>query len=108
MDAVPDECVGLLMGDGTVHRLINQARSSRRFLVHPRQIVETIGEAAVAGEGVAAMYHSHRGAPNPSGPDRDFMAGLAIAWPQVVHVILSPSGYKIWKLRDDNRPKEIV
>jgi len=97
----PDyECVGLLLADGSTIRLKNQARSRKRFFVNPVQFAGL--DIHPTNNPIAALYHSHLDTPPaPSGEDRRMMRYLVTVWPNVYHIILSPSGHMGYHVVDD-------
>jgi len=101
----PNECVGLIFETGPPFRLVNQARSTKRFYVGTTQVSEALEDR---GEAVVATYHSHPNGPLvASGEDESFMAFLSLAWPGVIHVILSDSGYVTYHVTDDLEIEQI-
>ncbi len=96
----PDyECVGLLLTNGSIIRLKNQARSRKRFFVNPLQFPEVASQLTAP---ISALYHSHLDTPPiPSGEDRRMMRYLVTVWPDVYHIILSPSGHMGYHVVDD-------
>ena len=94
----PNECVGLLLWDGTVIQLRNQAQSPHRFFVNPQQLIDREQEFTSP---ILAMYHSHPHRPAvPSGEDERMMHYLETVWPQVYHIILSPQGHAAYHVVD--------
>lgn len=95
----PNECVGLVLGDGTIVKLINQARSTDRFFVGASQISELFEDV---DEDIIATYHSHPSSPAiPSGEDQKFMAFISLVWPDVYHIILSNHGHMAYHVGED-------
>lgn len=96
----PDyECVGFLLADGSTVRLKNQARSRKRFFVNPSQFIEISPQLTSP---ITALYHSHLDTPPaPSGEDRRMMRYLITVWPDVYHIILSPSGHMGYHVVND-------
>ena len=94
---LPNECVGLLWSDGSISRLINQARSPSRFSAGGAQIAEAM-EKVDQDLLLAAVYHSHPGGRSTLSDDDEnqlrlqFAAGVAIPW-----LIVNPSGdMRVW------------
>jgi len=97
-DENPIECVGLVLEDGGTVRLRNQAGSEHRFFVNPSQFTDRIDQFTSP---VAILYHSHPTRPStPSGEDERMMRYLVTVWPDVYHVILSPSGHAAYHVVD--------
>lgn len=97
LDELPDEAVGLLWSDGSVSRLINQARSPSRFSVSQPQLAEAMDKVS-PDLLLVGLYHSHPGGKEIlSAEDEDqlrlqFTAGIPIPW-----LIINPSGnLKAW------------
>jgi proteasome lid subunit RPN8/RPN11 len=61
------------------HPLTNAEASAERFSVVPTEYAAALAQLA-GGEIVAAMYHSHMGAPEPSGRDLEHMADSPFPW----------------------------
>ncbi|UCC98653.1 MAG: M67 family metallopeptidase [Phycisphaerales bacterium] len=85
----PVEACGILAGaDGTVEKLYemtNADRSSRHFMMEPREQFAAVKDMRAAGLKMLAIYHSHPETPaKPSAED----VRLALT-PDVVHVIIS-------------------
>lgn len=57
-EELPNECVGLLWGDGQVQKLINQARSPSRFSISQIQLAERLTEMDESNL-LICVYHSH-------------------------------------------------
>jgi proteasome lid subunit RPN8/RPN11 len=96
-DTAPIECVGLILWDGTVLRLKNQAQSEHRFFVSGQQLEERLPPDMP----VMAIYHSHpHREAEPSGEDREHMLYLLEVWPSVFHIILSPHGHRAYHVVD--------
>lgn len=58
-EGLPEEIVGLILSDGDIVRLINQARSSSRFEISRRQMAEKLAYVDPEKHSVVAIYHSH-------------------------------------------------
>lgn len=102
----PNECVGLLLWDGNLIHLRNQARSPHRFFVNPQQLIDKNDEFTAP---ILAIYHSHpQRTATPSGEDERFMRYLATVWPEVFHVILSPEGHAAYHVVDDSIEKRLL
>ncbi|HIJ85140.1 MAG TPA: M67 family metallopeptidase, partial [Magnetococcales bacterium] len=65
MKTAPQECVGLLSGNGRQvknwHPLTNSLRHERRFLADPSQQIQIMKQLRDCGEEIVAIYHSHPG-----------------------------------------------
>lgn len=59
-DDLPNECVGLVWADGSTQRLINQARSPKRFSISTPQLAERLAERT-EDDFLLTVYHSHPG-----------------------------------------------
>jgi len=97
-DELPNECVGMLMSDSSVVRLINQQRSPNRFEVSLTQMANTLALINPETHTVFAIYHSHpNGVLDLSIPDQHmmkemwFLAGLPLPW-----LIVTPEVTRIW------------
>ena len=90
--AWPDECCGLLLGQGRMVDEVRPARNiardpGRRFLIDPADHFAALREARVRGRTVLGAYHSHpHGEPSPSETD----IAEAVEDGQFIHVIASP------------------
>jgi proteasome lid subunit RPN8/RPN11 len=92
-DEAPNECCGVLVGDGdavsSLVRTTNVFASPVRFEIGSDELYAAWKAAQDAGEDVAGFYHSHVKAPAyPSQTDVNWAAN----WPGVVHVICSLGG----------------
>ena len=93
-DAAPEECCGLLVGQGNcVARLVpavNVHDTPRRFFtIDPAAQFATLRELRAAGDKqeVIGHYHSH-----PAGPAEPSVRDLAEAYdPQAVWIVIDPS-----------------
>ncbi len=90
VDDNPNECCGLVGGDGdtaaTVYRAENAERSPYRYSIAPREQLELMNRIEEAGEEIVGIYHSHtRTAAYPSQTD----INLATGWPDSVYLIVS-------------------
>ena len=89
--ALPNECVGLLFGQGEkVKRrisLTNIADVSTRYFAAPTELFAALREADTRGDDLLAIYHSHpNGRQTPSKIDRKeahYDAAHLIAVPQL-------------------------
>jgi proteasome lid subunit RPN8/RPN11 len=75
-DAVPAECCGLLLGEGSEISAAVQTRNASddpsRFVIDPADHIARRREARERGLAVLGFYHSHpRSAAVPSATDRD-------------------------------------
>ncbi|MEW5980849.1 MAG: M67 family metallopeptidase [Acidobacteriota bacterium] len=89
VEALPNECCGLLVGRGMRVVLAVRARNARegptRFLVHPEDHFAAIRLASNLGMVVIGAYHSHpASAPEPSATDLDESVD-----PSLIHAIVS-------------------
>ena len=92
-EAYPEEGVGILCVDGSVHPLINQARSHKRFAVSERLVHEKQLELDGHGMSPVAFYHSHPTDPaSPSARDMLWME----EHPRQVSVIVGNDGIAAW------------
>ncbi len=98
-EVLPNECVGLLMQDGTTIKFFNQAQSPHRFFVNPLQMAERVSDSMSTP---TALYHSHpQHPPKPSGEDERMMRYLLTVWSDVYHIILSPTGHRAYHVVND-------
>lgn len=58
-DDLPLEACGLVWSDGSITRLINQARSETRFAVSQTLLAEELAQVDVDEKLMVAFYHSH-------------------------------------------------
>ena len=113
VEDLPNECCGLLIGNGEMvedaSRARNAKRSRTRFQVEPADHFAAIRRARAAGLEVIGAYHSH---PNgPSGPSETDRARLTD--PSMFHVIVSLAHgtrtVRAFRLADGNfSPLELV
>jgi len=97
--SLPNEAVGFVIDDGTIVRLINQARSAHRFWISGEQVKERL--APHSPSDIVALYHTHPERPaKPSGEDRRLMLELAQVWPHVLHLILSRTDSAVYAVID--------
>ncbi|HSL21700.1 MAG TPA: M67 family metallopeptidase [Vicinamibacterales bacterium] len=91
--AWPDECCGLLLGQGMTIEGVRPARNiarepRRRFLIDPADHFSALRDARVRGRTVLGAYHSHpHGEPRPSETD----IAEAVEDGQFIHVIAIPA-----------------
>jgi len=100
----PQEAVGIFCLDGTLLPLVNQARSSSRFVVSNRLFMEAIDDAIAKDLYPLGVYHSHPNRPpDPSPADIAFME----QWPGVISVIVSlhPEQIVAWEYSSDSITK---
>ncbi|MEG3638294.1 M67 family metallopeptidase [Magnetococcus sp. PR-3] len=76
MRCQPEECVGILSGQGKEirhwHPMTNALADSRRFLADPSEQIQLFKNLREKGEEVVAIYHSHPTEPaEPSAVDLD-------------------------------------
>ena len=89
-EEVPNECCGVLVGDGeevsSLVRTTNVFASPVRFEIGSEELYAAWKGADEEGRDIAGFYHSHVKAPAyPSQTDVNWAAN----WPGVVHVICS-------------------
>lgn len=89
----PDECCGVLFGQGGLvrraHPTSNVLHSPVAFEVEPLELLNALLAAEAEGLDVVGYYHSHPASPAyPSPTDVRFSAG----WPGAVHLIVSLAG----------------
>ena len=91
----PLEAVGLVFADGSIQRLINQARSRHRFAISRSQLTEVL---AAAEQKPVCLYHSHPTVEaKPSLPDRAIMrTQMEIAGISIPFLILGTDGLRVW------------
>ena len=101
-DELPNECVGMLMSDSTVVKLINQARSPSRFEVGLPQMADALAAIDPDTRTVFAIYHSHpNGSLDLSPYDQTSMrdmwtyGGLPIPW-----IVVTATQSRIWWMDD--------
>ena len=100
---LPNECVGMIWADGSVQRLVNQARSPDRFSVSQTQMAERFAEKTEE-DLLIGIYHSHpNGSPVLSPIDEkmfraQFKKDLFIPW-----MIVTPWQLLYYWLDDDDR-----
>lgn len=88
---LPNECCGLVGGEGddarTIYRTRNAFESPMRFNIHPSDLFRVLErELPEAGEELVAMYHSHPvSAAEPSQTD----INLSENWPGTIWLICS-------------------
>lgn len=87
----PEEVCGLVLSNGDIIRLINQARSAHRFTVSRSQLAEKLASIDPDLATVVAIYHSHpRGTTTLSPTDVESMEkswsddGLTLPWVVIV------------------------
>ena len=111
-EGLPEEVVGLILSDGDIVRLINQARSKNRFTVSRAQMAEKLAYIDPEKHVVVAIYHSHPDGTSTLSPtDIDSMRGtwaddgLTLPW-----VVVCPdSRVSIWWLDPTyNQPQSAV
>ena len=113
----PQECCGLLLGHGDaadkavvdLKPLENAREDSRqnRYLISPKDLLETEKQARTSGLDIVGVYHSHPDHPaRPSEFDREH------AFPWYSYVIVSvlqgePRELASWQLREDRSAFEL-
>jgi len=88
-NGLPREVCGILGGSGssasTYHPIANTEASSTRFLMDPREQIDTMHRLWQQGMEVLAFCHSH-----PAGPARPSTEDIRLAfYPEVLTVIIS-------------------
>lgn len=91
-DDAPDECCGLLVGDGQAIdeavRTSSVERSPTRFQVDPREHLALVKHLRGTGRDVRGAYHSHPR--SPAVPSRSDLREAF--YPEFVYVIVSLAG----------------
>ena len=95
--AAPEEACGLLCHDGTIQPLINQARSTHRFVVSSTLLKEAIDELTSQGSFPIAVYHSHP--TRTSYPSRQDEQTLKDS-PDLISVIVGTDATTAWIYND--------
>jgi desampylase len=90
LEAAPQECCGLLIGNrGRIERAArarNLAPSPTRYLIDPADHFAALRAAREAGLAVIGAYHSHPASPpTPSQTDR-----AEISYPDYLYLIIGP------------------
>ena len=89
-ETAPEECCGLLLGDGETVRRVFRCRNvhpapDTRYLIDTAQVVEVFRRSADFDRELVAIYHSHPRSPAvPSPIDR-----LEARWPDAAYVLVS-------------------
>lgn len=97
LDELPNECVGYLWSDGSITRLVNQARSPWRFSVSTTLMAEALAKADPEVKQLVGLFHSHPGGSLAlSETDIEcirlqFAAGVDYPW-----VIVTTAALMIW------------
>ncbi len=113
-EAVPEECCGLVTGDGVDrHRRVHRCRNrmtqlhSEDPLTHPRdgreafwidpaEVLRVEREAETRGERVTAVYHSHVGLPAYlSAMDLEFADHALFPFPDADQIVVSVLGKRV-------------
>ncbi|HKX80407.1 MAG TPA: M67 family metallopeptidase [Novosphingobium sp.] len=116
--AAPEECCGLLLGEGG---RILQVRSAtnvaddrqRRFEIEPAALLAAHREARAGGPQVLGYYHSHpAGHPVPSATDCEHASGDARVWAIIAGGEVrfwrdGPAGFEQVAHEVSNDPREI-
>ena len=89
-DDMPNECCGLIGGDGSamtsVHRARNAAATWLRYELHPTDQLKIMNRIEEDGEELVGIYHSHtKSEAFPSQTD----INLAENWPDPLYLICS-------------------
>jgi proteasome lid subunit RPN8/RPN11 len=120
LQAVPEECCGLVFGAAGVgpeaegrfqrvyrcHNVMDRMhqedpesfpRTNREgFYIDPAELLRAAAEAEAAGQEVTAVYHSHVGVPAYfSEMDRDFATQPGFPFPRADHLVVSVLGRQV-------------
>ncbi len=96
-EAYPNEGVGIVTIDCIVYPLINQARSSTRFIVNERLVHEAQEELKGQGHTPVTFYHTHPvSPPSPSARDELWLE----EHPNQVMMIVGKTGIAGWVWTD--------
>lgn len=96
--AAPDECCGLLLGQGVRITEVRPAENvaqdkSTRFEIDPVALLKAHREAREGGPELIGYYHSHpEGHPVPSATDCDHASGDARIW-----AIIANGEVRFWR-----------
>jgi proteasome lid subunit RPN8/RPN11 len=99
--AHPEECCGILLGEGGAIVAIVPARNvhpepARHFEIDPQALVDTHREARSGGPQVLGYYHSHpNGLSRPSATDRAMAAADGAIW-----AIIAAGRITLWRSGD--------
>lgn len=99
--AHPEECCGILLGEGGAIVAIVPARNvhpepARHFEIDPQALVDTHREARSGGPQVLGYYHSHpNGLARPSATDRAMAAADGAIW-----AIIAAGRITLWRSGD--------
>ncbi len=100
--ATPEECCGILLGQGNrVEAVVTAANVAedrrRRFEIDPQTLIDAHRQARAGGPQVLGYYHSHPDGPAaPSAVDAALAAGDGMVW-----AIIGKTGVTFW--RDEER-----
>lgn len=100
--AAPEECCGILLGQGNrVEAMVPAANVAedrhRRFEIDPQALIDAHRQARAGGPQVLGYYHSHPDGPAaPSAVDAALAAGDGMVW-----AIIGKTGVTFW--RDEER-----
>jgi len=93
-NGLPEEVVGLILSDGSIVRLINQARSAVEFTVSQAQLAGVLADINPETHTVYAVYHTHPGGDIVLSPQDQktlrfhwVVENLALPW-----LVMVPSG----------------
>ena len=99
--AHPEECCGILLGEGGAIVAIVPVRNvhpepARHFEIDPQALVDTHREARSGGPQVLGYYHSHpNGLARPSATDRAMAAADGAIW-----AIIAAGRITLWRSGD--------
>ena len=109
--ALPDECCGLLGGQGTVVQRVyaatNQLASPVAYEIAPRELFDIFRDLRAHGLELVAIYHSHPQSDN-SPSQRDLECAY---YPEVAYIIISPQAeaprpLRVFRLRESGWEEE--
>ena len=91
-DEDPNECCGILAGEGGVvlhlYQITNSARSPFRYLMDPQQFLNADRDSEKNGWEFLAFYHSHTHSPAyPS--QTDVRMALESGWLDILYIVVS-------------------
>jgi len=96
-DEYPREAVGIVFANGTIKRLINQARSNKRVVASADQVAAALNDS----DSPMCFYHSHPRTPAvPSSADKKAMAEQASHLTYVPLLIYGIDGLRVWVWHD--------
>lgn len=102
-EELPNECVGLVWMDGQIQRLLNQARSPKRFSISTPQLAERLAQMDETNV-LICVYHSHpAGTTNLSWDDkrslkRQWDRDIVVPW-----LVVGGREAVLWYIIDEER-----